>query len=66
MDSKEKAEYLIRQMTVDFSIELEQSKLCAIVAVNEILDVDCFDMSEEHFDNHIEYWDRVKIELEKL
>jgi hypothetical protein len=42
------------------------AKQCALIAVNEILDVDCFDMSEEHFDNHIEYWQEVKQEIEKL
>jgi hypothetical protein len=66
MTPKEKADELIRKMTVDFSIEFEQSKLCALIAVDEILDVDCFDMSEEHFDNHIEYWKEVKQEINKL
>jgi len=42
------------------------SKQCALIAVDEILDVDCFDMSEEHFDNHIEFWEEVKQEIEKL
>lgn len=42
------------------------AKQCALIAVDEILDIDCFDMSEEHFDNHIEYWQQVKQEIEKL
>ena len=63
MDSKEKAEYLIRQMTVDFDIELHQSKLCAIVAVDEILDF------ITKYDNHwldYTYWQEVKSEIEKI
>ena len=44
----------------------EFSRQCALRSVDEILDIDCFDMSEENFDNHIEYWQQVKTELEKL
>ena len=44
----------------------EFAKECALRSVDEILDIDCFDMSEENFDNHIEYWQQVKTELEKL
>jgi hypothetical protein len=42
------------------------AKQCALIAVDEILDIDCFDMSEEHFDNHIEYWKEVKQEITQL
>lgn len=34
----------------------KRAKQCALIAVDEILDIDCCDMSEEHFNNHIEYW----------
>ena len=47
-------------------VDDDEAKQCAIVAVDEILDIDCCDMSEEHFNNHIEYWQEVKSELEKL
>ena len=62
MTPKERAEYLIRQMTVDFSIELEQSKLCAIVAVDEIITFG----NQEGIREPMMYWNEVKSELEKL
>ena len=42
------------------------AKRCALIAVDEILDVDYFDMSEEHFENIMEYWEQVKNEIKKL
>jgi hypothetical protein len=71
---KEKAEALVDSFMNIKSMKLSDysmiyhptAKQCALIAVNEILDVDCFDMSEEHFDNHIEYWQEVKQEIKKL
>jgi hypothetical protein len=61
MTAKEKSEHLIRQMTVDFNIEYTQSVLCALICCDEVL---------EHLELHdivmIDYWDRVKLELQKL
>ena len=61
MTAKEKAEHLIRQMTVDFNIDYGQSVLCALICCDEVLD---------HLQLHdivmIDYWDRVKEELMKL
>ena len=61
MTAKEKSEHLIRQMTVDFNIDYNQSVLCAIICCDEVLD---------HLQLHdivmIDYWDRVKEELIKL
>jgi hypothetical protein len=48
------------------NMKLENAKKCALIAVDEILDVDCCDMSEAYFYNHIEYWQEVKQEIEKL
>jgi hypothetical protein len=42
------------------------AKRCALIAVDEILDVDYFDMSEEHFENIMEYWEQVKNEIQKI
>ena len=42
------------------------TKECALIAVDEILDDDVFDMSEELFENRINYWEQVKKEIEKL
>lgn len=61
MTPKEKAEYLIRKMTIDFSIEYAQSRLCALVCCDEI--IYCLEIYD--IDN-INYWESVKIELEKL
>ena len=76
MTPKEKAEELVDKMYYsrkykdgeDYIPEqaLIHAKQCALITVDEILDVDCFDMSEEPFDNHIEYWQEVKQEIEKL
>lgn len=74
MTPKEKAQELVNKMfncdksTPEESMAMlyPHAKQCALIAVDEILDVDCFDMSEEHFDNHIEYWQEVKDEIEKL
>ena len=72
MTPKEKAHELYNtyeQLGRDFTRGVSMNEFaieCAVIAVDEILDVDCFDMSEEHFDNHIEYWQQVKHEIEKL
>jgi hypothetical protein len=82
MTSKEKAKDLVDNMynTEHCGIEhfpnkrycdctemnLYQAKQCALIAVDEILLIDCWDMSEEHFVNHIEYWEEVKNEINKL
>jgi hypothetical protein len=36
-----------------------------LILVDEILDEDVYDMSEELFDKRIEYWIEVKQEIEK-
>jgi hypothetical protein len=48
------------------AMTVNSSKQCALIAVDEILDVDCCDMSEAYFYNHIEYWQEVKQEIENL
>ena len=42
------------------------AKSCALIAVDEILEDDVYDMSEELFENRINYWQEVKQEIEKL
>jgi hypothetical protein len=72
MTSKEKAEELFYKMLStdkvdDYSfVGSKVAKQCALIAVNEILDIDYFDMSEEYFENTMEYWQEVKQEIEKL
>jgi hypothetical protein len=64
MTPKEKADYLIRQMTIDFSIEFEQSKQCALIAVDEILLIEIINESVDDF--YLRYWIEVKQEINKL
>jgi hypothetical protein len=52
--------------SLDRKNQKENAKQCALITVNEMLDLDCFDMSEEHFENHINYYEEVKQEIEKL
>lgn len=58
MTPKEKAEELYRKMYTQHSnIYPSTAKKCALIAVNEILNIGCVD---------IEYWVEVKKEIEKL
>lgn len=74
MTPQEKAKELVHKMfNVDLQCDNEAMCMlyphaikCALIAVEEILDVDYYDMSEELFDNHIEYWEQVKHEIQKL
>jgi hypothetical protein len=73
MTPVEKAEELFNKFypratsySSDRKNQKDNAKQCALIAVDEILDIDCFDMSEEHFDNHIEYWKEVKQEITQL
>lgn len=56
----QKAESMLRNMTVDFSIDLWQSKQCAIKACEEILQLPFLS------DADVEYWQEVLIELERI
>lgn len=42
------------------------AKRCALIAIDEILQDDMFDMSEEFFTSRIEFWEEVKEELKKI
>ncbi len=55
---------MVRDYTKGVSIKA-LSKDLAVMTVEKILLIDCWDMSEEHFVNHIEYWEEVKREIEK-
>jgi hypothetical protein len=66
MTPKEKAQELVRKYWDLGDIDVLEAKQCALIAVDEILDVDYFDMSEEHFENIMEYWEQVKNEIKKL
>jgi hypothetical protein len=69
MTPKEKAEELFNKMDSIIYTDQDWKRQCilgALLVVNEILYLDCFDMSEEHFENHINYYEQVKQEIEKL
>ena len=71
MEAKDKAIELFEKMynkiqPDELGKDQESAKQCALIAVDEILDIDCHDMSEENFNNHIKYWDKVKQEIINL
>jgi hypothetical protein len=49
----------------DYERKIYHAKQCAIIAVDEILAIDCMDMSEQSFNSHIEFWQAVREELTK-
>ena len=69
---KEKAKELFSKyqniyLTEDsMGIDDELAKQCALIAVDELLDDDVYDMSEQPFEKRIEYWQEVKQELLKI
>jgi hypothetical protein len=73
MTPKEKAQELLSHYNSILIDEISHggargyaSYKCALVAVDEILEDNVDDMSEELFDIRIEYWQEVKQEIEKL
>ena len=82
MTQKEKANELVDKFYQRFPLKMdvittrgdlsweydnwEQAKQCALIAVDEILDDDMYDMSQELFENRINYWQQVKQEIENL
>ena len=76
MTPKEKAESLIDRFIPNTRIWndekkvwedcIESAKRCALIAVDELLDDDVYDMSEQPFEKRIEYWQEVKQELLKI
>jgi len=63
---EEQADHMLRKMTVDMSIDLWQTKECAKNAVDEIIDV-LVELSNGEFTfiHEVEYWKKVKQEIEK-
>ena len=61
---KEQADHMLRIMTVDMSIDLWQTAMCAIAAVEEIIDAVRAVADNEIVTPNIIYWKKVKQELE--
>lgn len=76
MKAKEKAEELINKMWLhsgaqdDAWMDKDMTKQCAIIAVDEILNTNTLEQRSCGFitlsEKHIEYWQEVKQEIEKL
>ena len=73
MTPKEKAKELfdkyysyLKSNLMDDEEAREDAKVCALIAIDEILDDDMYDMSEDLFEKRISYWENVKQEIEKL
>jgi hypothetical protein len=71
MTPKEKAEQLLNRFYFDTTLnELEASKECALIAVDEIIEQYEFDVASDvknkRFMAKLNYWDEVKKEIEKL
>ena len=67
MIPKEKAKELVQKMRVHSPVwEIEgDAKQCALIAVDEILEMD-LPILEEEADTFYDYWEEVKQEIEKL
>jgi hypothetical protein len=68
MTPEEKAYELYEKILFGFQHTIDEytAKKCALIAVDEILGDDMYDMSEELFEKRISYWEEVKEEIEKL
>jgi len=72
MTPKEKADELCKKMLYQIEWNAQPSivkgvaKQCALIAVDEILNDDVYDMSEEIFEMRIIYWEEVKQEIQNL
>ena len=68
MTAKEKAEELFDKMfSSSRSITVEQSKKCALVAVDEVIKTICYCYPINEYEiSFVEYWQEVKSEIEKL
>ena len=64
MTPQEKAQELA--MKFDKLGETDNAKQCALIAVDEILSINYPFSSVENFYCHVNYWNEVKQELEKL
>ena len=68
MTPKEKAIELYNKM-YDYSLFEEEAKRCALIAVDEILngyEFDSLDIEHKRIMDNINYWDKVKQEIEAL
>ena len=75
MEDKDKASdlvcdfYQVQSNEYDYGINWEMAKQCSLVAVDEIikaLNDDIYIQGETDIDSHVNYWQRVKQEIQNL
>ena len=72
MTPKEKAEELVNKYLPIvnggevYSWVIEKTKQCALIAVDEILKSNPYDVSKTDMDSTIDFWQEVKQEIEKI
>ena len=66
MTPKEKAVELVDKFRLSKAITESYAKQCALIAVDEIIKSNPYEVSKTDMDSTIEYWQEVKQEIEKL
>ena len=46
--------------------QIDNAKQCALIAVDEMLEDDCFDMGDCYYEDRMRYWNDVKQEIINL
>lgn len=69
-ETKKKAEMLVKQFLPFMhpfhdEVAKKQAKKCALITIDEVLQDDWF-IEKEHSEARKEFWDEVKIEVERL
>lgn len=66
MNPKEKARELYTKFYWKTYISHEEAKQCALICVDEILNTEVYKLYPSTLKNEINYWQKVKKEIEKL
>jgi hypothetical protein len=66
MKAEEKAKELVSKMRRDNEMPYQYAKQCAVIAVDEILDLNLGCSHDENLWDEAELYERVKQEIEKL
>lgn len=72
MTPKEKADQLYKSFidyvygNMNSEVEKQNAKQCALIAVNEIMHLNTFISTPQTCVEHLNYWDKVKKEIENL
>ena len=70
MTPKEKAKELVDKYNKDeklyWELSYDMAKQCALIAVDEIINANPYEVSKTDMDSTIDYWKEVKKEIEAL